>query len=231
MRHAASSPRERIFLDAPARFRRVEVRRAGRCKREADATLQCGVDEPERVPGIDCLDGRIVDDEVMLCVAGRVVDAERRASELEGRAILEGADALLRNGVDATVKLREARLAVDLRRARDEAARVDEVTRCARVREQRGVRAPGQQGAGSSRVVEMRVGDDDPAHLFRAQTSGLQCAEQPRNGMRRMRLDERALVGGNAKIGRRELRYDVAVDRVPRVMGHAAESSRGRQPR
>ena len=63
-------------------------------------------------------------------------------------------------------------------------------------------------------MIEVGMGDDDPAHVLGVKAPLREGREQLRASVRRLGLDERALVPGHAQIRRRELpRPGVAVDR------------------
>ena len=179
----------------------VEVGWARGGERERFPPLEPRVHEPERVPGVHGPGLGIVHDQVMLGVSRGVVRGHRRVPQRERVAVLENANAALRDGQNRPVDLAKVLLPVDGRGALHELLGSDEVARGAGMREQGRVGAGREERAGSTRVVEVGVCNDDVVDVLGLLSSPGKGVHQHGNGVARVALDERTSVARDSEVG------------------------------
>ncbi len=152
------------------RLLEVEVGRRG-CRAEDAEVGQEHADgvAHQKRPGV------LVQDRVVVLGVPWGIDEHEFAAvaHVDPVPVTRGDKAVLRDRGHAPVEAIEQR-AVDARGAVDEPARVDEVARAALVHDHGGVGEVGGEVPDGAGVIEVDVGDDDPAQVGRAESEGVE---------------------------------------------------------
>ena len=97
-------------------------------------------------------------------MAGRIGEGQRAAAKLHRHALVRGGGAIGRHRHDAAVGAVHLGLPVDRQRALPQGTRVHHVAQAARVHQHAGLRQRLHQRAGTTGMVQVHMGGDDPVH-------------------------------------------------------------------
>ena len=184
-------------LHRSVQLARIELRRRRRGEDEfARGGVEFTVADAEGVAGEDVTRFPVDDAHMMQCMPRRVHEFPGACAEHDLLAVGDGRDSGRRYGPDVAVQLGEALRSVHRPRGRDQARRIGQVRRAARVHQHLGAWQCRRQPAGPARMVQMNMGEHEVVDLGRVDVVLGQRLQQKRHRMLTAGVDE----GGAAAV-------------------------------